>query len=122
MIYERGLAGQADERTAYGLYRQAAAGGSERAIARLAVLEGRVAPSADNAAAGQKLTRAEIAETQRLLAQLAFDPGPADGQAGPATRAAIRNYQQVAGLPVDGQPSAALLAHLRQVVGMMAQP
>ena len=37
----------------------------------------------------------------------------ADGKAGPMTRAAIRAYQQSAGMPADGFPSHALLKQLK---------
>jgi peptidoglycan hydrolase-like protein with peptidoglycan-binding domain len=126
MIYERGLAGPPDEQTAYGWYRQAAANGSEAAVARLAAIEGRIAmptptaPAKDRPAArAAKPSAVDVAEIQRLLGQLAFKPGPADGKPGKATREAIRQYQQVAGLPVNGEPSQALLTHLRQVTNMM---
>ena len=47
------------------------------------------------------------------LAVHGYDPGPADGVAGPRTRAAIEQYQMDARLPVDGRASAALLDHLQ---------
>lgn len=121
MIYEKGLAGPPDEKTAYGWYRLAATAGSEVAVARLAAIEGRIA-AAEAKPRGKpvKLTRAEIAEVQRLLGQLAFEPGPADGKIGQGTRAAIRRYQQIAALPVTGEATMDLLVHLRQVTAMMA--
>lgn len=122
MIYEKGLAGAPDEQTAYGWYRLAAASGSEAAVARLAAIEGRIAAPPEETKPGPraaKPTAAEIAEIQRLLALLSFSPGAADGKPGKATREAIRHYQQVAGLPVNGEPSQALLTHLRQVTNMM---
>ena len=39
--------------------------------------------------------------------------GPVDGTLGPMTSSAIRQYETVAGLPVDGVPSYDLLARLR---------
>ena len=59
------------------------------------------------------LDRAQIADLQWQLALHGYDPGVADGAAGRRTVAAIRRYQADAGLPPDGQPSAALLDHLR---------
>ena len=56
------------------------------------------------------------AETQRHLATLGYDAGPADGAMGWRTRAAVRSYQSKYGLPVDGAVSANLLSHLRQSV------
>jgi localization factor PodJL len=121
MIYEKGLAGPPDPQTAYGWYRRAASAGSEAAVARLAVLDGRITPPSGKAPAAKaaKPTRAEIEEIQRLLAQLSFDAGPPDGKAGPTTRAAIRQYEKIAGLKVTGEPTVALLDHLRQVTAMM---
>lgn len=121
MIYEMGLAGPADPQTAYGWYRRAAAGGSEAAVARLAVMEGRIAPNAGSGQTGKppRPTGAQIAEIQQLLGRLSFDAGPPDGKIGPATRAAIRQYEKIAGMKVTGEASIALLEHLRQVTGMM---
>lgn len=59
----------------------------------------------------------QVSAIQTLLNQLGFDPGPADGAIGEQTRNAIRNYQRELGLPVDGEPSTRLLAHLRQIAG-----
>jgi len=61
------------------------------------------------------LDQAGIAEVQRLLAVLRFTPGAPDGVAGASTVAAIRLYQQFAGLPVDGAVTEALLRDLREV-------
>lgn len=58
----------------------------------------------------------EIAELQRLLAARGYDPGPADGRAGPATTAAIRAYQRAEGLPETGVADSALLDRLRAPV------
>ena len=65
-------------------------------------------PASDNAAM--------IQEIKQLLAKLDLGPGPIDGTLDPTTEAAIRSYQQMAGMPVDGQPSQELLQDLRAVV------
>ncbi len=57
-------------------------------------------------------SRETVAEIQRLLAELGYDPGNADGAAGAQTEQAIRRYQAEVGLPVDGRPSQPLRAHL----------
>lgn len=122
MIYEMGLAGPADPQTAYGWYRRAAAGGSEAAVSRLATLEGRIASGTNSTPTGKPPsppTREQIAEIQQLLGRLSFDAGTPDGKTGPATRTAIRQYEQIAGLKVTGEATVALLEHLRQVTGMM---
>jgi peptidoglycan hydrolase-like protein with peptidoglycan-binding domain len=53
---------------------------------------------------------------QSGLGKLGYDAGPADGRAGPKTRAAIRQYQERNQLLVDGQPSDALLAHIQKQI------
>jgi lytic murein transglycosylase len=59
------------------------------------------------------LTRDERAELQQLLARRGFDIGEPDGNLGPRTRAAIRDFQARSGLVADGFPSTAVLARLR---------
>ena len=65
--------------------------------------------------------RAAIVEMQKLMISLDLYGGAADGLMGPRTSAAIREFQQMAGMPVDGKPSAALLESLREIVGMAKQ-
>lgn len=59
------------------------------------------------------LTIADRQDLQRRLTALGFDTGGADGVIGPRSEAAIRAYQQSAGLPATGEPSRALLMRLR---------
>ncbi len=68
------------------------------------------------AALARELSVEELAELERLLAELNFDPGKIDGVVDARTRTAVGLYQEFAALPVDGAPSATLLAELRQVV------
>lgn len=56
---------------------------------------------------------ATVRDIQAGLQRLGYDPGPADGRYGGKTEAAIRQYQQDAGIPVDGQPTPALLQNIR---------
>jgi TPR repeat protein len=53
-----------------------------------------------------------VAEAQRLLRQRGYDPGPADGLAGPRTQSAIRSFQRSAGLPETGEVSTALIVKM----------
>jgi Putative peptidoglycan binding domain len=53
-----------------------------------------------------------IRAVQEKLNTMGFDAGTADGIIGPNTRRAIRNFQQDAGMEVDGQISSALLEKL----------
>ena len=58
-----------------------------------------------------------VADTQESLAQLGYDPGPADGLMGPRTEAAIREYQVDHGLLVNGRPSSELSRHVASRAG-----
>ena len=55
-----------------------------------------------------------VIEVQRSLTVLGYKPGAIDGRPGQSTIAAIEAYQSDQGLLVTGQPSEALLAHMRQ--------
>ncbi|MGI9392649.1 MAG: lytic murein transglycosylase, partial [Parvibaculales bacterium] len=55
----------------------------------------------------------EVEELQSLLTKKGFDTKGVDGRVGPATLAAVRNYQKAKGLIADGYIDKALLAHLR---------
>ena len=59
------------------------------------------------------LTPQELTETETLLDQLGFPPGPIDGVIDEECRNAIRDFQVTAGLEVNGEPSFALLDELR---------
>lgn len=59
------------------------------------------------------LTQADRKELQQRLTRAGFDAGDADGVLGSKTESAISAYQAAKGLPVTGQPSAALLQSLR---------
>lgn len=58
------------------------------------------------------LSRDETKEVQKLLEELGYDPGPADGVIGPQTRQAVRSFQQDHELPADGYPDRPLLEAL----------
>ena len=59
------------------------------------------------------LSRSDRFELQSRLASLGYDIGEADGNLGPRTRAALRNYQSRAGLVPDGYASGKLLDRMR---------
>ncbi len=67
----------------------------------------------------RNLNDGELVEMERLLARLDLGPSTADGIVGYQTEAAIRLYQEIAGLPIDGAPSRALLADMREVVKIL---
>ncbi|EEE44524.2 peptidoglycan-binding domain-containing protein [Roseibium alexandrii] len=54
-----------------------------------------------------------VSGIQGALAAKGYDPGAVDGRMGPGTAQAISAYQQANGLLVTGQPSQALLDHMR---------
>jgi peptidoglycan hydrolase-like protein with peptidoglycan-binding domain len=56
---------------------------------------------------------AQVAEVQRLLGQLGYSPGPADGKVNAPTQNAIRAFESDNELPLTGQPSVTLLRQLR---------
>lgn len=47
-------------------------------------------------------TGAQVKRLQRALAQLGYSPGKADGDYGPATVSALKQFQQANGLTADG--------------------
>ncbi|MDH3230506.1 MAG: efflux RND transporter periplasmic adaptor subunit [Alphaproteobacteria bacterium] len=69
------------------------------------------APAATDPAWNNK---ALIYVIQTKLVDAGYDPGPPDGVLGDKTRAAIRDYQQVNGLDVTGNPSLELFNALRE--------
>ena len=78
-----------------------------------AIVTGAPKPTQATNANGFAITQANIAKAQSMLGALGYNAGPADGQIGPRTRTAIRNFQEVAGLPVTGKIDQALLKALR---------
>lgn len=61
----------------------------------------------------------DLVEMERMLARLEMGPSQPDGIVDRQTESAIRMYQQIAGLPIDGEPSAELLDDMREVVKLM---
>lgn len=59
-----------------------------------------------------KLSRDQVIELQETLQQQGFDPGKVDGILGPATRRALRQYQNENGMIADGFPGRELLVKL----------
>jgi membrane-bound lytic murein transglycosylase B len=59
-----------------------------------------------------RLSRDQVIQLQATLNAAGFDSGEVDGILGPATRDAIRAYQQETGLIPDGFPSRTLLERL----------
>jgi lytic murein transglycosylase len=62
----------------------------------------------------RQLDIAQMREMQTRLKKLGYDVGEIDGKIGESGRAALRAYQQHAGLVPDGYPTLALLVKLRK--------
>lgn len=56
-----------------------------------------------------------IAQIQAGLARMAYQNADPKGVAGPGTRAAIRQFQKYYRLPMNGEPSAEVLAKLKEI-------
>jgi peptidoglycan hydrolase-like protein with peptidoglycan-binding domain len=62
----------------------------------------------------------QVRAIQRLLRDMKILTDPADGQLGAATRAAIREYERLAGLKETGQPSKVLFDSMKETRALMA--
>ena len=62
------------------------------------------------------LSREQVTELQQHLNTLGHDAGEPDGQAGPRTRAAVKAFQRVAGLPADGYPDGSVYEALSNAI------
>ena len=82
--------------------------------ARAAAARMQPAQEAPRATVVQKQSNTLVLETQKALVRLGFDPGPIEGEYGPSTASAIRQYQAKAGLLSTGQASQELLKHMLQ--------
>lgn len=67
------------------------------------------APSQDTA---QTADRAQVKAVQQALKDKGHDPGAVDGEMGPKTEAALRDYQQKEGLTATGTADAETMAKL----------
>jgi peptidoglycan hydrolase-like protein with peptidoglycan-binding domain len=66
-------------------------------------------------------TADQVTAIQRLLRDLNLLRDPPDGLFGPATRAAILDYERTAGLAQTGEPSKALFESLKETRGTMTR-
>ncbi len=64
-------------------------------------------------------TADQIKAVQGLLRELNFYSGKADGQAGSATKSAIREYERASGLKESGEPGKALFDSLKEMRALM---
>lgn len=78
-------------------------------------------PAAPTPEKPRVIDRTAIMEIQKLLTGLKLYGGTADGAMGPRTAAAIKEFQAMSGMTVDGKPSVELLENLREVAGLTRQ-
>jgi len=113
-----GMADNASRRAQYDAYyhQQAARQqwDAQQQQARAAAARQQTAQVAPRVTAVQRQSNTLVLETQKALVRLGFDPGPIEGEYGPSTASAIRQYQANAGLLSTGQPSQELLKHMLQ--------
>ncbi len=83
------------------------AGGIAKLLERSVRTEPHVPPLSPQASTGL------VRDVQSALAARGYEPGAADGNAGPITRAAILAFEHDHGLPATAEPTEALLAALR---------
>ncbi|MEZ5669159.1 MAG: peptidoglycan-binding protein [Alphaproteobacteria bacterium] len=62
-------------------------------------------------------TSSDLAEAQRILASLGYDPGPDDGAMGSRTQNALQAFQRAAGIVANGQLNPETLSALRSRAG-----
>jgi peptidoglycan hydrolase-like protein with peptidoglycan-binding domain len=62
---------------------------------------------------------AQVSAIQALLREMRFYESAPDGRTGPATRAAIREYEGLAGLKVTGKASRELFDSLKEMQLLM---
>jgi len=121
VLAEDGLGVPPDLVKALSLYEKAAASGHHDSASRLAVLRdpggkelkpATFANTADTQARGPTIG-STVADIQATLQRQGIYVGRTDGIAGPGTRAAIRDYQQLHALPITGIPSEFLLDYMK---------
>jgi membrane-bound lytic murein transglycosylase B len=64
-----------------------------------------------------RFSSGDLIELQRRLLALGHDPGDPDGRLGPATRAAVSDFQSASGLIADGHLDAETVRRINQAAG-----
>lgn len=102
-IYHHGAGVRADRARAIGHYRKARERGLAEAATALAALEAETGSSPSTAApsTSSQASRSMVAQVQRHLKALGYDPGADDGLMGLRTRKALRLFKANANLPED---------------------
>ncbi|MEQ8334903.1 peptidoglycan-binding protein [Nisaea sp.] len=119
VMTDQGLGVPQDKEKALELFRSAADAGDQRAIEMLSGAGSTPAESGSalNGTAGMQLSAdapaAMVAAVQEELTRLGLYSGRIDGLMGPKTRAAIRDFQRIAGAGENGEASETLLEQLK---------
>lgn len=141
VLYEQGNGVPQDFAKAFFWYSIAAANGDRDAAqlaqaatanlspARMAETQSEIAAWApeplDPQANGLDLKAAKpdplVAEAQRLLTELGFDPGAPEGYRNNETASAVRKFEEQAGLPVAGEVTPALVQALKSALPEAAE-
>jgi len=117
MMHARGEGVRKDGDEALRWFRQAAANGfpvpaeymTPAGVASLAAKTPVPRPAASHATVGRQTL---VRQIQAGLAELGYNPGPADGMMGKRTAGAIAAFQKDAGLTTDGEASEKLLQRI----------
>lgn len=78
--------------------------------------------SKDSPRPTNEATKRRIAQVQRLLAALGYDPGPTDGRLGRQTQAAVRKFERDVRMRISGRIDERLLARLETEMRLRTQP
>jgi TPR repeat protein len=116
-LFENGLGTERDLLRAAQLYLMASLAGDPEAAERMPTLRAELEEAYP---VGSERDR--VRQIQEFLDALGLDPGPADGLMGPRTAAAIREFEEQAGLPVTGEATPQLREWLIQVLTTPPQP
>ncbi len=81
--------------------------------------EQRLAARTQQAVSTNGLSRVDMVEMERILSRLDLADSAPDGVVDDDTTQAIRQYQEFAGLPVNGEASQDLLTDMREVVKIL---
>ena len=130
ILTEDGLGVPLDLAKALSLYEKATASGHQDSASRLAMLQNlgakelkpaTFANTADTQARGTT-TVSTVAGIQVILQRQGIYVGRIDGIVSPGTGTAIRVYQQVHAMPINGVPSEFLLDHMKNTESKEAKP
>ena len=117
------LAGSAFAQTTTPSGEPKAKGGTAGAAGKSDTMKsGSMKDSATGASAGMAGKSQQVKAVQQALKDKGHDPGAVDGEMGPKTEAALRDYQQKEGLTATGNADAETMAKLTAAASPAASP